>query len=93
MDGHEDGVALGKENDEAKDSVIANHADDLSQWEKAGAVEACIFLRTGIDVRRDFDKTKYVAIPDGRVPVFRTLVLEHGQRMLTEFLSAILRIP
>lgn len=61
--------ALGKEDDEAKDSVIQNHADDLANWSKAGAVEASNVPSDEL-MTKGFDKTKYVAIPDGRVPVF-----------------------
>lgn len=61
--------ALGKEDDDAKDSVVANHADDLENWNRAGAVEASNVPSNEL-MQKGFDKSKYVAIPDGRVPVF-----------------------
>jgi hypothetical protein len=61
--------AAGKEDDEAKDSIIQNHADDLDQWNKSGAVEASNVPSNEL-MQKGFDKTKYVAIPDGKVPVF-----------------------
>ncbi len=64
------GYAIGKEDDEAKDAVIQNHADDLDQWNKSGAVEASNVPSDEI-MKRGFDKSKYVAIPDGKVPVFK----------------------
>jgi hypothetical protein len=63
--------ALGKENDDAKDSVVANHAGDLENWARAGAVEASNVPSDEL-LKKGFDKTKYVAIPDGRVPVFNS---------------------
>ena len=61
--------ALGKENDDAKDSSIANHAGDLENWQKAGAVEASQVPSNEL-MQKGFDKTKFVAVPDGRVPIF-----------------------
>ena len=61
--------ALGKEDDDAKDSVVQNHASDLEQWNKSGAVEASNIPSDQL-MAKGFDKTKYIAIPDGKVPVF-----------------------
>jgi len=61
--------AAGKEDDEAKDSIVQNHADNLDQWQKSGAVEASGIPSNEL-MQKGFDKTKYVAIPDGKVPVF-----------------------
>ena len=63
------GYAIGKEDDDAKDSYINNHKDDLEQWQKTGAVEASNIPSDQM-MKQNFDKTKYIAIPDGRVPVF-----------------------
>lgn len=70
------GYAIGKEDDDAKDSVINNHKDDLEQWNKAGAVEASNIPSDQL-LAKGFDKSKYVAIPDGRVPVLNA----DGQRV------------
>lgn len=61
--------AIGKEDDEAKDSVVTNHADDLEEWNKSGAVEASQVPSDEL-LKKGFDKSKYVAVPDGKVPVF-----------------------
>ncbi len=61
--------AIGKEDDAAKDSVIANHADDLANWNKSAAVEASNIPSDEL-MAKGFDKSKYVAIPDGKVPVY-----------------------
>src|ERR1700677_88351 len=61
--------AVGKEDDDAKDSVVNNHADDLANWNKSGAVEASNVPSNEL-MAKGFDKSKYVAVPDGKVPVF-----------------------
>lgn len=63
--------AIGKEDDDAKDSVIQNHADDLAEWNKSGAVEASNIPSNEL-LQKGYDKSKYIAIPDGRVPVFNS---------------------
>jgi len=62
--------ALGKEEDSAKQAAVDNHADDLANWQKAGAVEASRIPSDEI-MSKNFDKTKFVAVPDGIVPVFK----------------------
>ena len=69
MEAMRSAYAIGKEDDDAKDSVINNHKDDLDQWQKSGAVEASNIPSNEL-MQKGFDKSKYVAIPDGRVPVF-----------------------
>ena len=59
--------SIGKEDDAVKDSVIANHAPDLEQWNKSGAVEASNIPSSQL-MSKGFDKSKYIAIPDGKVP-------------------------
>jgi hypothetical protein len=61
--------AIGKEDDDAKDSLVQNHADDLANWQKSGAVEASNIPSNEL-MAKGFDKSKYVAVPDGKVPVF-----------------------
>lgn len=60
--------ALGKENDETKDKVISNHADDLKQWKDLGQIKDSSIPSSEM-MQRGFDPSKYVAIPDGRIPV------------------------
>lgn len=60
--------ALGKEDDDAKDAVVQNHASDLDQWQKSGAVQAQNIPSDQL-MKKGFDPSKYIAIPDGRVPV------------------------
>jgi len=62
------GYSIGKEDDEAKDSVIQNHASDLEQWQKSGAVEAQNIPSDQL-LKKGYDTSKYIAVPDGRVPV------------------------
>jgi hypothetical protein len=69
MEAMRSAYAAGKEDDEAKDSIIQNHADDLDQWNKSGAVEASNIPSNEL-MKKGFDKTKYIAIPDGKVPAF-----------------------
>src|SRR5690242_586485 len=59
--------AIGKEDDAVKDQVIANHASELDNWNKAGAVEASNIPSSEL-LKKGFDKSKYIAIPDGRIP-------------------------
>ena len=60
--------ALRHEEDSALDQTIANHADDLANWNKAGAVESSKIPSSEL-LSKGFDKSKYLAIPDGYVPV------------------------
>lgn len=60
--------AMGKEDDDSKDSVIQNHAGDLEQWQKSGSVQAQNIPSDQL-MKKGFDPSKYIAIPDGRVPV------------------------
>jgi hypothetical protein len=69
MEAMRSAYAMGKEDDEAKDSVVQNHSDDLEQWKNSGAVEASNIPSNEL-MQKGFDKSKYVAIPDGKVPVF-----------------------
>jgi hypothetical protein len=61
--------AIGKEDDDSKDSLIQNHADDLANWQKSGAVSAANVPSNEL-MQRNFSPSKYVAVPDGKVPVF-----------------------
>jgi hypothetical protein len=69
MEAMRSAYAAGKEDDEAKDSIVSNHSDDLENWKNSGAVEASNIPSNEL-MQKGFDKTKYVAIPDGKVPVF-----------------------
>lgn len=68
MNAMKSAYAMGKEDDDAKDSVIQNHAGDLEQWQKSGAVQAQSVPSDQL-MKKGFDPSKYIAIPDGRVPV------------------------
>jgi hypothetical protein len=61
--------AMRHEADSSFDQVISNHKDDLENWNKAGAVEASQVPSSEL-LQKGFDKSKYVAIPDGYVPVY-----------------------
>jgi len=61
--------ALRHEEDAALDQVIANHQSDLESWTKAGAVEGSNIPSSEL-MQKGFDKSKYVAIPDGKNPVY-----------------------
>jgi len=61
--------ALRHEADSALDQTVANHRDDLESWNKSGAVEASSIPSSDL-LQKGFDKSKYVAIPDGYVPVY-----------------------
>jgi hypothetical protein len=60
--------ALRHEEDSALDQTITNHADDLANWNKAGSVESSRIPSSEL-LSKSFDKSKYLAIPDGYVPV------------------------
>ena len=62
--------AVGKEDDDAKDAYIANHSADLQQYQKDGIVEASNIPSDQL-MKKDFDKTKFTVVPDGRVPAFK----------------------
>ncbi len=62
--------SVGKDEDEAKDAFVANHADDLKRYNESGIVEATKIPSDQL-MKQSFDKTKYTVIPDGRVPVFK----------------------
>ena len=62
--------ALGKEDDATKDAAIANHADDLTNWQKAGAVEASHVPSNEI-MQRGYDPGKFVSVIDGKIPVYK----------------------
>ena len=61
--------AMRHEEDASLDEAISNHAGDLENWNKAGAVEASQVPSSQL-LSKGFDKSKYVAIPDGRTPVY-----------------------
>jgi hypothetical protein len=61
--------ALRHEADQSLNQVVANHADDLANWNKAGAVEASNIPSSEV-MQKGFDKAKYLAIPDGYLPVY-----------------------
>ena len=60
---------IGKKDDEAKDAVVANHADDLENYNRAGIVQASGIPSDQL-LKQGYDKSKYLATPDGKVPVF-----------------------
>ena len=62
--------SVGKEQDEAKDSIIANHSDSLTNWQKAGVVEASGIPSSQL-MQKGFDKSRYIAIPDGKTPAYK----------------------
>jgi hypothetical protein len=63
--------ALGKENDEQKDKIIANHADDLAQWTNTGAVKDKNVPSDEL-LKKGYDPSKYIAVPDGKVAAFNS---------------------
>ena len=63
--------ALSMEDDAAKRQAIANHADELESWNKAGAVEASNVPGDEIAKGDKWDKSRWLAIPDGLQPVFK----------------------
>jgi hypothetical protein len=62
--------AVGKEDDAAKDAYVANHSADLQQYQKDGIVEASN-IPSDEAPKKGFNPSKYIFIPDGRVPAFK----------------------
>jgi hypothetical protein len=71
--------ALRHEEDSSLDQIITNHKDDLDNWNKSGAVEGSNIPSSEL-LQKGFDKSKYVAIPDGRTPVYD----KDGQRVTSK---------
>ncbi len=68
------------EEDASLDQVIGNHKDELTNWQKSGSVESSNIPSSEI-LQKGFDKSKYLAIPDGRVPVYDKTT---GQRVISK---------
>jgi hypothetical protein len=62
--------AFGKELDANKQAVIANHAADYEQAQKDGNIEADNIPDSQL-LKQNFDKSKYIVIPKGLVPVYK----------------------
>jgi hypothetical protein len=62
--------ALGKEDDEQKDKIVSNHADDLAQWENTGAIKDKNIPSDQL-LKKGYDPSKYIAVPDGKVSAFK----------------------
>ena len=67
--------AVGKEDDDAKDAFISNHADDLKRYNDAGIVAASKIPSDQL-MKQSFDKAKFTVVPDGKTPVY----LPNGER-------------
>ena len=60
--------ALRHEADEALDHVVSTSADDLSNWQKSGAVQASNIPSSQL-LQQGYDRSKFLAVPDGKVSV------------------------
>jgi hypothetical protein len=70
FDAMKSAYAIGKENDEQKDKIVSNHADDLAQWANTGAVKDKDVPSDQL-MKKGYDPSKYIAVPDGKVAVFK----------------------
>ena len=67
LENHRLSFALRHEANDVLDSNIALHKDDLENYNKAGVVEASQVPSSQL-LKRGYDTSKYIAIPDGHAP-------------------------
>jgi hypothetical protein len=60
--------AVGKEDEESKQKAVDNHSSELESWKNNGAIEDSKVPSNEL-MKRGFDPSKYIAVPDGTVPV------------------------